>query len=254
MTEELNTTPKVGLVDKRNNGAHKDMNYSLFCKSIDAITPHLRFFAETATKFSGKELAEQLRAVGIQAEKSMFSATNGINTHKGAIFCLSLAVAAAVNCGTLHDFCAYIADVASHLSYVDNSTHGAKMRAQYAINGAIEYAQAGYSGILLQTQANYDAIPDINSANVKNLLFLISSIDDTNVYYRGGAKTANQLKAESLAIYNQWTGNKQDYDKVYALDDKMIEQGISAGGSADMLVLSIFVNKLHINGFLSRKN
>ena len=38
---EVFTTPKPGLVDLWDNGAHRDMNWITFRKSADAITPYL---------------------------------------------------------------------------------------------------------------------------------------------------------------------------------------------------------------------
>lgn len=43
---ELELTPKPGLVDKLNNGAHRDMDHALFARSIAAITPWLVRFTE----------------------------------------------------------------------------------------------------------------------------------------------------------------------------------------------------------------
>ena len=37
--QELELTPKPGLVDKYNNGAHRDMDHALFVRSIAAFTP-----------------------------------------------------------------------------------------------------------------------------------------------------------------------------------------------------------------------
>ena len=38
---EVYTTPKPGLVDRHDNGAHHDMNVYTFERSADAITPYL---------------------------------------------------------------------------------------------------------------------------------------------------------------------------------------------------------------------
>ena len=37
--QELELTPKPGLVDRLNNGSHRDMDHALFVRSIAAITP-----------------------------------------------------------------------------------------------------------------------------------------------------------------------------------------------------------------------
>lgn len=94
MRLELDTTPKPGLVDRQNNGAHKDMDYALMSKSISALRPYLtRLAVESAKDIDPAKIKE----VGIEAEKAMLKATGGVNTHKGALFSIGLSVAAASN-------------------------------------------------------------------------------------------------------------------------------------------------------------
>ena len=91
---ELDTTPKPGLVDKDNNGAHRDMNHALMQLSINTLHPYfvrlaLLGFADTLPSHT------VIRDAGIEAEKAMLTATNSVNTHKGALFSMGLAVVAA---------------------------------------------------------------------------------------------------------------------------------------------------------------
>ncbi len=91
---ELDTTPKPGLVDKDNNGAHRDMDYAMMQLSINTLHPYfvrlaLLGFADTLPSYT------VIRDAGIEAEKAMLAATNGVNTHKGALFSMGLAVVAA---------------------------------------------------------------------------------------------------------------------------------------------------------------
>lgn len=91
---ELDTTPKPGLVDKDNNGAHRDMDHALMQLSINTLHPYfvrlaLLGFADTLPSHTS------IRDAGIEAEKAMLEATNGVNTHKGALFSMGLAVVAA---------------------------------------------------------------------------------------------------------------------------------------------------------------
>lgn len=91
---ELDTTPKPGLVDKDNNGAHRDMDHALMQLSINTLHPYfvrlaLLGFADTLPSHTA------IRDTGIEAEKAMLAATNGVNTHKGALFSMGLAIVAA---------------------------------------------------------------------------------------------------------------------------------------------------------------
>ena len=80
---ELDTPMKPGLVCPESSGAHKDMDYALMLKGISAIRP---FFPKMAKAKS----ADELRQLGIEAEKAMMEATGGVNTHRGAIFAFGL--------------------------------------------------------------------------------------------------------------------------------------------------------------------
>ena len=91
---ELDTTPKPGLVDKDNNGAHRDMDHALMQLSINTLHPYfvrlaLLGFADTLPSHT------VIRDAGIEAEKAMLAATNSVNTHKGALFSMGLAIVAA---------------------------------------------------------------------------------------------------------------------------------------------------------------
>ena len=98
LLDEVYTTPKAGLVDNRNNGSHTDMDVSLFVKSAHSLTPYFHRCIKIGyeTRHLSEDTAfKQLREAGIDAEKTMFQATNGVNTHKGAIFSIGIMCAAA---------------------------------------------------------------------------------------------------------------------------------------------------------------
>ena len=97
---EVYATPKPGLVDRRDTGAHRDMNYETFLASTEAITPFMvRMFAEgmdaTAAGRTPEEVFQAIRGIGLEAERAMYAATAGVNTHKGMIFTMGIVLAAA---------------------------------------------------------------------------------------------------------------------------------------------------------------
>ncbi len=96
---EVYATPKPGLVDRRDTGAHHDMNYETFLASTEAITPYMvRMFAEgmdaTAAGHTPEEVFRAIRGIGLEAERAMYAATAGVNTHKGMIFTMGIVLAA----------------------------------------------------------------------------------------------------------------------------------------------------------------
>ena len=95
---EVSTTPKPGLVDRNNSGSHKDMDFFTFLDSSASLIPWFREFfclGWEHTDEAETQLFQRLRYAGQRAETAMFSATGGINTHKGLIF------ASAILCGAL---------------------------------------------------------------------------------------------------------------------------------------------------------
>src|SRR5690554_5961831 len=88
MLFEVSTTPKPGLVDRSNSGAHKDMDFYTFMESSASLAHTFYQCALSGLEFKGKslnELMNSLRPIGIEGEKRMYRATKGINTHKGLI-------------------------------------------------------------------------------------------------------------------------------------------------------------------------
>ncbi len=104
---EVDTTPKPGLVDRDNNGAHKDMDHFMFLRSALALRNCFVQCADlglsfdpgaTADRGFSAEEAEALRKIGLAGEEAMFQTTGGVNTHKGLIFSLGILCTA---CGIL---------------------------------------------------------------------------------------------------------------------------------------------------------
>lgn len=90
---EAGATPKPGLVDRENSGAHRDMDYPLFLASSAALQPYFTACAQAGAEGSGKEpqaLVPGLRRMGRWGETAMYAATKGVNTHKGLVFSMGI--------------------------------------------------------------------------------------------------------------------------------------------------------------------
>lgn len=90
---EASVTPKPGLVDRENSGAHTDMDYPMFLTSCVALKPCFTACAQTGIQGAGKKpetLVSTLRQIGRCGEIAMYGATKGVNTHKGAIFSMGI--------------------------------------------------------------------------------------------------------------------------------------------------------------------
>src|SRR5437588_10149492 len=95
---ELMLTPKPGLVDRRNSGAHRDMNLETFLTSARVLAkwfPHFTWTGVAAAHIAERDFLPLVRPAGVLCENEMFRVTQGVNTHKGAIFLLGLLCSAA---------------------------------------------------------------------------------------------------------------------------------------------------------------
>ncbi len=233
LTEEVHLTPKPGLVDERNNGAHSDMDLPLFLHSIDALTPYFRQI--TALSLSGADAAT-LQAAGLEAEAAMFRATGGVNTHKGALFSFSVLLAALGRYLTEGgDVFAHAAALAAELTPPQN-THGAAVALRHQVGGARSEALAGFP-----TARKAAALLRENDP-LTALLWLMAHTEDTNLYHRGGAEGAAFVKERSAAILA--APQEQCIALTQALDDALIGRWLSPGGSADLLALALFLNSI----------
>ena len=259
---ELDTTPKPGLVDKDSNGAHRDMDYALMQRSIDTLHP---YFVKLALLGCADALPTHasIRDIGIEAERAMLSATNGVNTHKGALFSMGLAVVAAAheerkiaaneeqilkerNGGedVLVSLQTTIKALAA--SFPDtNGTHGSKAKllskGTTAIKGALDNAREGYEMLFAEWLPFYIERRKEHDAHTlhKTLLRIMCDLDDTNVIYRTNLATAEEVKQEARALLDSFSkAALKDMDRRYTA------RNISPGGAADMLSLTIFIGSI----------
>lgn len=240
---ELDTTPKPGLVDKDNNGAHHDMDYALMQRSIDTLHP---YFVKLALLGCADALPTHtsIRDIGIEAEKAMLSATNGVNTHKGALFSMGLAVVAAAHEKNTDSLQTTIKALAA--SFPDtNGTHGSKAKllskGTTAIKGALDNAREGYEMLFAEWLPFYIERRKERDAHTlhKTLLRIMCDLDDTNVIYRTDLATAEEVKQEARALLDSFSkAALKDMDRHYTT------RNISPGGAADMLSLTIFIGSI----------
>ena len=88
---EAAATPKPGLVDRVNCGAHADMDFFTFQVSAAAIAPFLSVFVRTGTEHTGdaSALLARLRPVGMEAERAMFVRTGGVKNARRSVCLIS---------------------------------------------------------------------------------------------------------------------------------------------------------------------
>ena len=260
---ELDTTPKPGLVDCNDNGAHRDMDHALMQRSIQALHPYFVRLAQLG--FTDKQPChDEIVNIGIEAEREMFKVTGGVNTHKGALFSIGLAAVAlagesfcritqAEECGTMayndvnskqiQSLSNSIASLA-RLFPDTNGTHGSKAKANNILKGALDNAREGYTQLFKAWLPFYiDRIAEgDNYALHKTLLRIMCDLDDTNIVYRTSMETMQEVKTEARQMLDASRNIVNFEAALQAMNTDYIHRNISPGGSADMLSLVVFLS------------
>lgn len=266
---ELDTPLKPGLVGPDSNGAHKDMDYALMLRGIQAIEPYFLKIASLPVEGEDSICPEpgELRKIGIEAEEAMMAATGGVNTHRGAIFALGLAVYAAakseVHAAGVELFMHFILrEIAQDVLRNQLSDKELSATAKYAgarevakkYTGARAMAEGGYFELfedwLPFYRAQKEGLAGRGAAELKTLLRIMSSLDDTCVLKRVGRTRAARVKTEAAAMLGKMLHDgprKEEEFRKEELEEmcrRYAEEGISPGGAADMLALTVFMDSL----------
>ena len=255
---EATTSPKPGLVDRLNSGAHNDMNLDTFCISAAALG---RYFYACALEGAEVESLDnampRLRNLGLIAEEEMYTATSGVNTHKGAIYGLGILSCAAayllklndkINTDDIFEACKTIAaeeaEKLPELAKGEQLTGGIEQYASYGLTGARGEAAQGFPSVKdislpafnegLQKGYSYE------KAGVYALIQLMANLYDSNVIRRKGMEAQKLLQKKAQKILDDGFS----LQAITKLDEELIKEGISPGGCADLLAYTYFVHSL----------
>lgn len=296
LRREAAATPKPGLVDRENSGAHRDMDYPLFLASAAALKPYFVKCAALGMKYAmersaGREaegsqtadgngadadananLLKALREAGLAGEAAMFSATGGVNTHKGMVFSMGILCAALgqltaektlhpgelrfgalqkLHPGTLRNLrlgdwgqsalqklqrrCA---ELAAALLAENNprDTHGAQVLRNTGSGGIRKEALSGFdSAFSLGYPAFKEARAgglDENTALVKTLLILMTKTADSNAVYRGGTEGLAYLQQQAAEVLRE--GGFEESAAAEVTGEGSSRSGSTADGIADI--------------------
>lgn len=247
LLDELYTTPKPGLVDLNNNGAHSDMNVPLFEKSADALFAYFEDAARLGMERCG---IADLRRRGIRAEEEMFAATKGVNTHKGLIYSMGLLLAGMGRCLAEGGSCVrYAADLAAEdadiqlkRSLAAPVTNGGAVYKTYGARGATGEAAAGFPDALYCLEKlTFYRESGCNEPAALALCDSMAALEDTNLLHRGGREGLGFVRQEAARI----SGLPAD-ERIGALqwlDRELTDRDLSPGGSADMLALAFLLER-----------
>ena len=256
--KEVSLSHKPGLVSFIDSGSHKDMDANTFMKSIFSLR---NYFKKITLAGSLNMEFKYLQYLGLDAEKKMFKATNGINTHKGAIFSLGILCAAT---GLLHKQkkCNSSKNISNIVrenwgaiilngnnSNEDLITNGQIIEKKYGFKGARFEAANGFLSItqlaLPALINSFKIIKNEEESLIQTLFVLMENLSDTNVIHRGNKdglafvqNSAREFLQKGGVLQKDWK------EKVLQLHNTFILKNLSPGGSADLLASSYFIYTL----------
>ena len=260
MLYEACVSPKPGLVDRFNSGAHRDMDIFTFMDSSCALRVYFRdvtLLGQTHAATPPENLLPHLRRTGVLAENVMMAATGGVNTHKGLIFSLGIICAAlgqayvadeAPSVNTLLGRSAHIAapalDELTRLSPAGASTRGEALNLRYGVTGIRGEAAAGFPSVrrwgLPVLKRYLSGGASINDAGVAVLLNMMANVADTNMIGRSGMAAFKGLQSELGArIRDDALTIGQIVAIASELDKLLSASNISPGGCADLLAITL---------------
>lgn len=266
---EVSTTPKPGLVDRDNSGAHKDMDFFTFMASSSVLYRGFYecaieglFFEET----DSTKLLDRIRIPGLKCERAMFEATNGVNTHKGLIFSMGILCAAAgklyrryeTKNFNIEEICEEVKKAAKDLTVRDFKgvwdkkvlTHGERLFKEYGCKGIRGEVESGFNTVrknavqVLRNWKNNRQL-SLNDLFLEILMNLMSESEDTNVIIRGGIESLAYVKSAAKDFLKSGgMGSIKAKEKLNSMNRDFIEKNISPGGSADLLAVAIFLGMM----------
>lgn len=247
---ELMLYPKPGLVSAIDSGAHDDMDAATFYRSLCALRHYFPVIAQAGASGAPFDVLQEL---GVKAERTMAHATNGVNTHRGAIFSLGLLAAAAgwrhrrgLGFVGLNDTILRLwGDGIAAANRQSADSHGAQVVRRYGARGARDEALEGYPTLFKVAAPSLAATGRSESGMVQALFQIMAVLDDTNLLHRGGpeglafVQTAAGRFLERGGIYSpHWRG------RALRLHRTCVERRLSPGGAADTLAAAYFIHSL----------
>ncbi|UST74120.1 triphosphoribosyl-dephospho-CoA synthase [Pseudomonas siliginis] len=257
LIDEADLSPKPALVDRRGNGAHTDLDLGLMHASALALWPAFKEMAEAALEIGevGLPLREAIGRIGREGEQAMLTTTQGVNTHRGAIWALGLLVTAAALQPKSIALCA------ARLALLDDRyaptplSHGAKVAQRYGARGAREEAQLGFPSVLQR------GLPQLHksranghgeqNARLDALLAIMTELADTCVLYRAGEPGLYAMQAGAQAVLDAGgSASLSGRRRLHELDQQLIALNASPGGAADLLAATLLLDRIERDGIV----
>ncbi len=258
---EVACFPSPGLVSPISKGAHTDMDYFTFLDSTAALSPFFYEFTQSALRAGcPKTLFKDIRHQGIEAEKHMFEATLGINTHKGMLFLMGIACAATAF--ALKERLGFD-DIPSVIMAMTEGIVEKELESQSLVTGRLSHGEMLYknqkvSGIRGEVEKGMPTVFQIGLPHYANshklsknhrllhtLMAIVAECEDTTILHRHDRKVLETVQKKAKAFMAEGgLFNPEGLSALEAINTYFISKNISPGGSADLLGVSVFFHEV----------
>jgi triphosphoribosyl-dephospho-CoA synthase len=256
LIDEARLSPKPGLVDSRGSGAHQDLTLELMERSAHSLTPTFQQLAIASWQRPlDIALRQEIGRIGRDGERSMMLATNGVNTHRGAIWALGLLVSAAAIQGAMGDLHATVSLAAQIAKLPDHASpkifsKGLRATQRYRVPGAREEAQLGFPHVMTlalpQLWLSREQGASEQEARIDALMAIMTSLSDTCVLSRGGLSSLKAMQQGAAEVLTRGGYRMPKGRAALAmLETRMLADRVSPGGAADLLAAALFLDRVY---------
>jgi triphosphoribosyl-dephospho-CoA synthase CitG/holo-ACP synthase CitX len=259
---EISASPTPGLISPHSMGSHRDMDYFTFLRSTSVISDVMVKFARIGLE-ENLNLLPKVREIGIEAEKRMFKATNGVNTQKGMLFLAGVLCCAVGQCykkgepwnriniaKMTGEICKGL--VENELKLVNPGkrlTNGERLFIEFGLTGIRGEIENGLPSVLNFGLPTYEnALRDglkTNDALVQALLSIMTTVDDTTVANRCGLAGVKLMRHEAhKALELGGMTTKEGVEQILEMEKIFADNSISPGGAADLLAVTAMIYEL----------
>ena len=200
----------------------------------------------------------RLSALGVQAESRMLLATGGVNTHRGAIFCLGLLCAAIgrAHAGGMRPDTTAVrtalrntwgAALQVHRTAGWPNANGTRVALVHAVGGARAEAATGLPSVfdigLPALRRTLDAGRGWECACIDAFFTLLATVDDTTLYHRGGSAGAALARSHGQRFMEAGGTVNPGWRRMALASHRLfVERRLSPGGVADLLAATCLVH------------
>lgn len=263
MLYEVSSSPSPGLVSPYSSGVHRDMDFFTFMRSSSSIAYAMYLCAQVGMDYPVEDILKTIRSVGIEAEKNMFKATGGVNTHRGFLFLGGVACAAAGYCvqtainldrenisSACSEICYGIVEgELANIKYEEKLSNGEKLYIKHGIRGVRGEVEEGLPTVLeiglpMYEDGIYYDLPT-GEALCHSLMGIMTRVEDTTVVNRCGLDgLAFMRKLAGIAVEIGGMKTVEGKEFIHDLDRVFNDNNISPGGAADLLAITVMIHEL----------